>query len=42
MSFDALGQLNWLAVIVGGLSYFALGLAIVAGDDDDVARRATR
>ena len=25
MSFDALGQLNWLAVIVGGLIYFALG-----------------
>ena len=25
MSFDALGQLNWLAVIVGALIYFALG-----------------
>lgn len=25
MSFDALGQLNWLAVIVGGVIYFALG-----------------
>jgi hypothetical protein len=25
VSFDALGQLNWLAVIVGALIYFALG-----------------
>lgn len=25
MSFDILGQLNWLAVIVGALIYFALG-----------------
>ena len=25
MSFDVLGQLNWLAVIVGGVIYFALG-----------------
>ena len=25
MSFDTLGQLNWLAVIVGALIYFALG-----------------
>ena len=25
MSFDLLGQLNWLAVIVGGVIYFALG-----------------
>jgi hypothetical protein len=25
MSFDTLGQLNWLAVIVGGIIYFALG-----------------
>jgi hypothetical protein len=25
MSFDTLGQLNWLAVIVGGVIYFALG-----------------
>ncbi len=25
MSFEALGQLNWLAVIVGALIYFALG-----------------
>jgi len=25
MSFDTLGQLNWLAVIVGGLIYFVLG-----------------
>ena len=25
MSLDALGQLNWLAVIVGALIYFALG-----------------
>lgn len=25
MSFDVLGQLNWLAVIVGALIYFALG-----------------
>ena len=25
MSFDALGQLNWLAVIVGGVIYFVLG-----------------
>lgn len=25
MSFEALGELNWLAVIVGALIYFALG-----------------
>jgi hypothetical protein len=25
MSLDALGQLNWIAVIVGGVLYFALG-----------------
>ncbi|MFN2418365.1 MAG: DUF1761 domain-containing protein [Candidatus Limnocylindria bacterium] len=25
MSFDAISELNWLAVIVGGLIYFALG-----------------
>ena len=25
MSFDALGQLNWLAVLVGSAIYFALG-----------------
>ena len=25
MSFDALGELNWLAVIVGALAYFVLG-----------------
>ena len=25
MSFDTLGDLNWLAVIVGALAYFALG-----------------
>ena len=25
MSFDALGELNWLAVIVGAVAYFALG-----------------
>lgn len=25
MSFDALGQVNWLAVIVGALIYFVLG-----------------
>lgn len=25
MSFDTLGQLNWLAVIVAGVVYFALG-----------------
>jgi hypothetical protein len=25
MSFDVLGDLNWLAVIAGGLAYFALG-----------------
>jgi hypothetical protein len=25
VSFDVLGQLNWLAVIVGGVIYFALG-----------------
>ena len=25
MSFDALGELNWLAVIVGAVIYFALG-----------------
>ncbi|MGH2428545.1 MAG: DUF1761 domain-containing protein [Candidatus Limnocylindria bacterium] len=25
MSFDVLGELNWLAVIVGALIYFALG-----------------
>jgi hypothetical protein len=25
VSFDALGELNWLAVIVGALIYFALG-----------------
>jgi hypothetical protein len=25
MSFDTLGQLNWLAVIVAGVIYFALG-----------------
>ena len=25
MSFDAIGELNWLAVIVGGLIYFVLG-----------------
>jgi len=25
MSFDLIGELNWLAVIVGGLIYFALG-----------------
>jgi hypothetical protein len=25
MSFDTLGQLNWLAVIVGAVIYFALG-----------------
>ena len=25
MSFDVIGELNWLAVIVGGLIYFALG-----------------
>lgn len=25
MSFDALGELNWLAVIVGAVVYFALG-----------------
>ena len=25
MSFDVLGQLNWLAVIVGAVIYFALG-----------------
>ena len=25
MSFDVLGEINWLAVIVGGVIYFALG-----------------
>ena len=25
MSFDVLGEVNWLAVIVGGVVYFALG-----------------
>ncbi len=25
MSFDALGQLNWLAVIAGGVIYFVIG-----------------
>ena len=25
MSLDMLGQLNWLAVVVGGLAYFVLG-----------------
>lgn len=25
MSFDVLGDLNWLAVILGGVAYFALG-----------------
>jgi len=25
VSFDALGELNWLAVIVGAVAYFALG-----------------
>jgi hypothetical protein len=25
VSFDALGELNWLAVIVGAVIYFALG-----------------
>src|SRR5919106_1704491 len=25
MSFDVLGEVNWLAVIVGGVIYFALG-----------------
>jgi uncharacterized membrane protein YeaQ/YmgE (transglycosylase-associated protein family) len=25
MSFDVLGEVNWLAVIVGGIIYFALG-----------------
>ena len=25
MSFDALGDLNWLAVIVAAIAYFALG-----------------
>jgi hypothetical protein len=25
MTFDTLGQLNWLAVIVGGVVYFAIG-----------------
>ena len=27
MSFDVLGQLNWLAVIVAGIIYYALGAA---------------
>jgi hypothetical protein len=27
MTFDTLGQLNWLAVIVGAVIYFALGAA---------------
>jgi uncharacterized protein DUF1761 len=31
MSFDALGELNWLAVIVATILYFALGGAWYAG-----------